>query len=234
MNNYYTYAYLREDGTPYYIGKGEGYRAYHKGRGEIKPPKDKSKILYLKQNITEEEAFKHEIYMIAILGRKDIGTGRLRNRTDGGEGSSGRVLSQKSLEKIKKSHTGKILSEEHKKKIGLKIKGRKYSPETICKMREAKKGKKLSEEHKKKMSESHKGIMHTEETKQKMSAAAKGRKPYNTGKKLSEEHKKKISETFKKIGHPNEGKKWWNNGQISRMSVECPVGKEWVSGRIKK
>ena len=37
--NYYTYAYLREDGTPYYIGKGDGYRAYHKGRGEIKPPK---------------------------------------------------------------------------------------------------------------------------------------------------------------------------------------------------
>ena len=37
---YYTYAYLREDKTPYYIGKGKGYRINSKQRN-IKPPKDK-------------------------------------------------------------------------------------------------------------------------------------------------------------------------------------------------
>ena len=89
---YYTYAYLREDRTPYYIGIGKGNRIYSTHK-RIKPPKDKSRIIYLKQNLTEEEAFRHEIYMIAVFGRKDLETGILRNRTDGGEGASGLVMS---------------------------------------------------------------------------------------------------------------------------------------------
>jgi len=86
---YYTYAYLREDGSPYYIGKGIGKRIFDKtNRSSCSVPKDKKRIIYLKKKLTEEEAFKHEIYMIAILGRKDLGTGILRNLTDGGEGFS--------------------------------------------------------------------------------------------------------------------------------------------------
>ena len=92
-NDYYTYAYLREDRTPYYIGKGRGKRAYDKQR-TIKPPADKSRILFLKKNLTEAEAFKHEIYMIFVLGRKDLGTGILRNLSNGGEGPSGAVRNE--------------------------------------------------------------------------------------------------------------------------------------------
>jgi hypothetical protein len=91
---YYTYAYLREDRTPYYIGKGKGDRIYKKHQKGISVPKDKTRIIFLKQNITEEEAFKHEIYMIVLFGRKDLGTGILRNRSDGGEGPSGVVKSE--------------------------------------------------------------------------------------------------------------------------------------------
>ena len=81
---FYTYAYLREDKTPYYIGKGKGNRLYdHRGKNCI-PPKDKSKIIKLKQNLTEEEAFKHEIYMIAVFGKKCDETGILMNIADGG------------------------------------------------------------------------------------------------------------------------------------------------------
>jgi hypothetical protein len=85
MKEYYTYAYLREDKTPYYIGKGKFDRVYRRNKKDIKPPKDKSRIIFLKQNLTEEEAFRHEIYMITVFGRKDLETGILHNRTDGGD-----------------------------------------------------------------------------------------------------------------------------------------------------
>ena len=112
---YYTYAYLREDKTPYYIGKGSGGRVYKKGKGEVKPPKDKSRIILLKQNLTEEEAFKHERYMIAVFGRKDNGTGILRNLTDGGDGVSGRIVTEEHRKKLSASQTPEQRSETVRK-----------------------------------------------------------------------------------------------------------------------
>jgi hypothetical protein len=113
-SNFYTYAYLRKrDNTPYYVGKGNGRRAFVKHEG-ISVPKDRSKIIFLKQNLTEEEAFKHEIYMISIFGRKDLGTGILLNRTNGGDGVSGHVKTKKQIEANKK--TGKS---NHEKGLGV-------------------------------------------------------------------------------------------------------------------
>jgi hypothetical protein len=109
--DYYTYAYLREDKTPYYIGKGKGNRIFNRSRGDIRPPKDKSRVIYLKQNITEEEAFKHEIYMISVFGRKDLDTGILRNKTNGGEGSSGAIRSDEYRKKLSESRKGTKLTE---------------------------------------------------------------------------------------------------------------------------
>ena len=159
MNEFYTYAYLRENGTPYYIGRGKGVRALNGFHARGKPPKER--ILFLKTNLTFEESVRHEIYMIAILGRKDQNTGILRNLTSGGEGTLGRVFSPESIEKMKRSHTGKTLSVEHRAKVGRKV--RKLSKETRRKMSEAKKkdhylrGKHLSQEHAQRVGESFTG-----------------------------------------------------------------------------
>jgi hypothetical protein len=131
-NRFYTYAYLREDRTPYYIGKGKGNRAFIKNRKGAKSPKDITRIIFLKQNITEEEAFKHEKYMIDVFGRKDLGTGILHNRTDGGEGSSGAIRTEKWKRNIikadeisKKNQTGIYsLTPEKRKEVGLFCKER--------------------------------------------------------------------------------------------------------------
>ena len=160
-NRFYTYAYLREDRTPYYIGKGTGKRIFEKRRRYCRPPKDKSRIIFLKQNITEEEAFKHEIYMIAVFGRIDLGTGILHNRTAGGEGASGYIRSEESKRKQSERMKGENnLSYGKKGKDSIKY------------------GKKHSKESRKKQSEEAKGKSHSKETKRKMSEANKGEKNY--------------------------------------------------------
>ena len=134
---YYTYAYLREDGTPYYIGKGSGYRINRLDGRPCPTPKDKSRIIFLKQNLTEEEAFKHEIYMISVFGRKDLGTGILYNRSIGGDGASGFIHSQEAREKIRKSKIGKnnpfynkTHTQEAREKISIANKNKVISQET--------------------------------------------------------------------------------------------------------
>jgi len=106
-NRFYTYAYLRVDRTPYYIGKGKGNRISNRKKRDIKPPKDKSRTIFLKQNLTEKEAFKHEIYMISVFGRKDLGTGILHNRTDGGDGASGAIKTLETKAKLSAANKGK-------------------------------------------------------------------------------------------------------------------------------
>jgi hypothetical protein len=169
---YYTYAFLRKDRTPYYIGKGKGNRAHRRRDKGINPPKDKSRIIILKQNLTEEEAFRHEVYMIAVFGRKDLGTGILHNKTNGGEGTSGVVR-----------------SDEYIRKLSVRTKG-KNNPNY---------GKPRSEETKRKISEGNKNP--SEEKRKKMSVALKGKNNPMYNKTHSEETKRKMSEAVLKYNY---------------------------------
>jgi hypothetical protein len=101
MNNYYIYKYLREDETPYYIGKGKDRRAWKKNKRDIvKVPDDTSRIVIIESDLTNEEAQELERLLIQQYGRKDNGTGILRNLTDGGEGTSGHKKTKEQRDKV--------------------------------------------------------------------------------------------------------------------------------------
>ena len=151
-NQYYIYSYLREDHSPYYIGKGSGRRAYTKGPKEVKPPRDKSRVRILKADLTEEEAFLLEKLYILMFGRMDLGTGILINKSDGGDGASGAIKSAETREKLRQANLGKKKPKEVGEKISKALTGRKLSEEMKAKLRAGHKGRTCTEEHKRNVS----------------------------------------------------------------------------------
>jgi hypothetical protein len=125
---YYVYAYLREDGAPYYIGKGKGKRIHARHSVDL-PPEERR--IFIKTELSESDAFALEIQLINQWGRLDKGSGILMNKTNGGQGFSGR----------KGKHI-KPLSKQHREKLSLANKDKPKSEETKAKMRGPK-----SEEH---------------------------------------------------------------------------------------
>jgi len=183
--------YLREDGTPYYVGKGTLRRAFNENHNVAIPPKDR---IILEPHTSEDDAFFAEKFLIAYYGRIDLGTGCLRNLTDGGEGAAGIRCSEEKRRKISAAHRGRKKSEETCRKMSESRKG-KPQPHMIGNQfgKNAKharpkdmrglqlgrgwwKGKKFSEASRKKMSESHKGkFVLTEESRQQMKDTANKR-----------------------------------------------------------
>jgi predicted XRE-type DNA-binding protein len=174
MKAYYTYLWLRNDGTPYYVGKGHGNRAFtgRRNAGQLPPPKS-SELILVQEYSSEIDALVAEVFLISYYGRKDKGTGVLRNMTDGGDGTSGIIHSEEWYKKQRDCRLGK--------------KTRPHREESKQQTRNSLLGRKHTEERRRNQSLAHKGKSWTE-----------AQRLAHVGRKHSEEHKRKQSESLKR------------------------------------
>lgn len=144
---YYVYLWLREDRTPYYVGKGKGYRAYQKHIIGCPPPKDR--IIIVKEFEDEDESYLFEEWLIQVYRRKCEG-GTLLNTSIGGRKRNSRVRTEsefkerqkKTVKKYQQSSKGK---ETYKKWVAenkerVKEIKKKYYDENKEKLNEKKRG----------------------------------------------------------------------------------------------
>ena len=196
---FYVYTHSDAAGVPFYVGKGQGNRAYvlHRRRNPYHQRKVASVgaanvRIDLFPAPTEAEAFRREVELIRWL----TATGHvLTNLTPGGEGASGRdmALYPHVIEKLRKANTGRVKTPAEIEARASKLRGRKHSPARVTKMMQV-----------------HLGAKRSEETKRRVSDAL-------TGRSLSPEHRKRSAEVLASVSA--KAAEWHAS----------PAGKEWHS-----
>jgi hypothetical protein len=168
MEKYYTYVYYdpTRNNEPIYVGKGFNNRAWHHLVSKKRSPFISrikhimslgfNPIIALYAGLDEEFAFFLEEQLILHFGRKDLSNGTLLNLTNGGEGNSGRIISDREKELISSKKEGlsweemygvenaklrrERLIERNKSRKGRQgtsgMSGKKHSEETKNKIRE--------------------------------------------------------------------------------------------------
>ena len=189
---FYTYAHYKPDNSVFYIGKGQGRRAWSKKNRNphwknVVAKHGEHKVEILAHWPTEQEAFEHEKFLIWCF--RDMGCS-MTNIADGGEGCSGLIHTEEVKQKISRIHKGKKLSIEQIEFLRQSSFGRKHTEETKAYLTKLNKERVLTENQKQRIRLAHAGKSLSEETKKKISLA-------HIGKVMSVEHRAIISETHK-------------------------------------
>ena len=138
--DFYVYEHLKADTCEvFYVGKGCRKRARDKDNRSKYwwniINKHGFEVRYVVKNVEEEFAFLVEQERIDQLRRLGV---KLCNLTNGGEGSSGLVMSQSARDKLSKIHKGKTIPQWQREKASESLKKIKKTPEWIQKIAEAK------------------------------------------------------------------------------------------------
>jgi len=215
----YVYGEYEFEYEPFYVGKGYGGRCMrhvqdyiletdtnkmktNKIKKIIRETGDIPIIIKYIEHINESHSFYLETDMIKNIGRKDLKLGPLTNLTDGGEGDSGRVMTEEQKQKIRVAHLGLHPDEK-----------------TIKKMSESQKKRweNLDDEYKKQWSEDIKN-RYTPEKRKLLSEQMQGDGNPNFNNKWDDNQKEIASKRQKKKGN------WSGDKNPSRINP--PRGKK--------
>jgi len=97
--DFYVYIHKKKtNGEVFYVGKGRNKRAWSSSsrsrfwRAVVDKCGFDVQIIF--SGLSEDDAFRHEIELISVYGRRDKGEGSLVNLSDGGEGCAGQIWSE--------------------------------------------------------------------------------------------------------------------------------------------
>lgn len=199
MSTFYTYLWRDSAGVPFYVGKGRDKRAWRTNdrSKEFKQiyANDGCTVEIADEFALESEAHAHEVDLIARYGRRDLGTGLLINKTDGGEGISGLLRTPEHCA------SGRNMSAETRARITASNRNR--TPEYCANLSAAHSNR--SAEYRAKLSAAKKGKTHSAETRARMSAAARNMSAEARA-KISAAHGNRSADHCAKISAANKGK----------------------------
>jgi hypothetical protein len=144
---FYVYVLSRPDSRPCYVGKGKNRRMEGNIRKSHNPYL--ARIINLAggsipcrkvvENVTEDEAFELECFLIKEIGR--IPHGPLVNGTNGGDGVVGHIRTAEQRARMSIARRGRVVPEEQRRRQSETMKGCTFSDEHKAAISAAKKGK---------------------------------------------------------------------------------------------